>query len=140
MARTNAAAVLGVLGVNYDTVNNPSLAPFIDSAAIVLTRVATCATAKGKTLTAAELELIERWLAAHLYQQMDEGYASRATSSASGSFKGQTGMRLESTMYGQTAMTLDASGCLENLGKRQTAGAFWLGRSPSEQTAYVDRS
>lgn len=117
----------------------PSLTPFIDTAAAIVDRVEACAILKSKTLTATELELVERWLAAHFYAVSDKPYASRSTSGASGSFHGQTGMYLEATLYGQTAMRVDYSGCLAALNKRATAGAMWLGKPPSEQIAYVDR-
>lgn len=143
MARTTDVLVKKVLapGRDYDTVNNPSLQPFIEAASSVVDDVVTCATRKGKTLTSTKLELIERWLAAHLYQMSDEGYTSRSTMSASGSFQGQTGMYLEATMYGQTAITLDPTGCLVAIAKgaRPTARAFWAGKRPSEQTDYDAR-
>lgn len=142
MARTDATAVVALMlpGKDYDTRRSPSLTPFIDTANALVTRVATCAATKGITLSAAELELLERWLSAHFYCMSDQTYSSRSTGGASGSFHGQTGMALDATKYGQTAQMLDSSGCLVSLSKRQTAGAFWAGKRPSEQTAYEDRS
>lgn len=81
MARTTKKAVQDLLlpGGDYD--GKSDLTPFIDTASSIVTRVNTCAIAKGNTLTVAELELIERWLAAHCYQQSDKGYQSRTPSS-----------------------------------------------------------
>lgn len=135
--RTNNKLVEAVLGDNYNGTTN--LTPFIDAANAIVNRVATCATDKGETLTATELELIERWLAAHLYAQMDPTYASKSTAGASASFHGQTAMGFDSTLYGQTATRLDFSGCLENLDKTQVVTAAWLGKAPSDQTDYEDR-
>lgn len=139
MARTTDELVKGVLLLDYDSRRTPSLTPFINAANLVVTRVATCATAKDVTLSSDELEMIERWLAAHMYVQSDQTFASKSTSGASASHHGQTGMGLENSKYGQTAMMLDPSGCLAAIDKRQSAGAHWLGKPPSEQTAYVDR-
>lgn len=138
MARTNQNAVIAVLQADYDSANAPSLTPYIQTANVIVSRVNAYAVRKEITISSEELELIERWLAAHYYQQSDRGYSSRSTADASGAFQGQTGMRLESTMYGQTALTLDPSGCLADLGKRQPK-AIWLGKTPSEQIDYVDR-
>ena len=139
MSRTTEVAVKGLLLLDYDTARAPSLVPFIDTATVLVDRVATCAAAADETLTAAELELIERWLAAHYYVQSDQTFASKSTSGASATHHGQTGMRLENSKYGQGALTIDSSGCLDSITKNARAGANWLGRPPSEQTAYVDR-
>lgn len=144
MARTTATAVkdvlrLGTEGGDYDDVNNPSLTPYIDSVSLFVTRVAACATAKGKTLNAAELEMIERWLAAHAYALSDQTYASSSAGGASASFHGQTGKGLESTRYGQHAMDIDYSGCVRAVSMKKTAGGFWLGKPPSDQIDYDQR-
>lgn len=132
MARTTAAAVQLILGKDYDTETSPSLDPFIDTAAAQVSRVATCATAKGVTLSSTELELIERWLAAYAYVTSDAPYTSRSTLSASGSFDKDV------KRYKEMAESLDPSGCVKSLGKR--ASAIWLGRNPVDQTDYDDRN
>ena len=144
MARTNSTNVQGVLrlgsqGGDYDDANSPSLTPFIDTATAIVDRVNTCATDREVTLTTAELELIERWLAAHCYVQTDQSYASKSTAGASASFHGQTGMGLENSKYGQMALSLDPSGCLKAISQSRKVRAVWLGKIPSEQTDYVDR-
>lgn len=146
MARTTAAAVKAVLlpGKDYDTENSPDLTPFIDTASAYVDDIVTCAADQDPavTLTDARLELIERWLAAHFYVVSDQTYASKSTEGASASFHGQTGMYIESSRYGQTAMSLDKSGCLASIGGsagRIRVGTAWLGKAPSNQTDYVDR-
>ena len=143
MARTNAAAVKTLMapGRDYDTRRNPDLSPFIDTASLMVDRVAECAEEEGDSLSDAALELIERWLSAHFYQQSDQGYSSKSTGGASGSFHGQTGMRLEGTKYGQTALDLDHSGCLQAITgeSRAEASLDWLGKPPSEQIPLRDR-
>lgn len=138
MSRTDTEAVQGILGNNYDDCTE--LTPFIEGASLIVARVVTCATAKGITLSSAEQEMLERYLAAHLYGHQNQFLTSKSTGGASGSFQGQTGMHLEATYYGQTAMNLlDPSGCLAAMNKRQTAGGFWAGKPPTEQTPYRDR-
>jgi hypothetical protein len=140
MARTTPDAVKAVLGYDYDTANSPSLVPYIDAAAAVVTRVVNCATLKETPLTADEAELVERWVAAHFYQQSDQGYTSRSTGGASGSFQGQTGMYFESTKYGQSAVMLDPSGCLTSIAARRSAGGYWLGTTEPNQRTYRERN
>lgn len=142
MARTTAKAVVDVLapGKDYDTVLNPSLQPFIDAANSIVNRVKTCAIAKGLALSTSELEIIERWLAAHYYVQSDQTYASKNTSNASASFQGKTEKFIEGSKYGQAAINLDYSGCLSAISKRTFASATWYGKPPSAQIDYKDRS
>lgn len=145
MARTDSDTVKGVLrlgsvGGDYDdVVGNPSLIPYIDAATLVVDRVASCAARRSRTLSTDELLKIETWLAAHFYAMSDQTYSSKSTSGASGSFHGQTGMNLDATKYGQTAKTLDYSGCLTAIDKRAFAGFTWLGKVPSEQVPYDQR-
>lgn len=141
MSRTTASAVESVLaaGGDYDEERRPSLMPFIDTAAAITSRVQQCAARKGKALTLEELELVERWLAAHAYAQSDKPYTSKSTEGASASFSGQTGMGLDSTLYGQMALRVDPSGCLAAIDKRQQAGGFWLGRQARDQRAHWER-
>ena len=141
MARTTETAVKGILLKDYDADDVPSLQPFIDSATVIVDRVKTCAVDRSRTLTTAELELIERWLAAHFYCQSDQTYASRNTGKSSGQFQGQTGLQLDSSKYGQHAKALDYSGCLAALAgaERKVARGAWLGKPPSDQVDYEDR-
>ena len=141
MARVDADHVKAVLapGQDYDTANAPSLTRFIQMANLFTNRVNTCAANRGVTLTSDELTEIEGLMAAHFYQASDQGYASKNTEGAGATFHGQTGKRLEGTKYGQAAMTLDPSGCVAALGNGARAGAFWLGKAPSNQIDYVDR-
>lgn len=139
MARTSSSAVQGILLKDYDDLDAPSLTPFIDTASNIVDQIVTCATAKGMTLSAATLELIERWLAAHSYVCSDPTYLEKQTQSARGRYMGTSGLGLEGSRYGQMAMTLDPSGCLRSLNKSLRARAEWLGLPPSEQTDYEDR-
>lgn len=126
--RTTQSAVEGILVDHYDGVT--SLTPFITAANSITNKVA--ANDSASLLDAADLELIERWLAAHFYAHSDQMPQSKNTGRASASFQGQTGMHLTSTYYGQTAMMLDATGYLtliqqDALKGKAVASAVWLG-------------
>ncbi len=146
--RTDSDAVQAILrngteGGDYDDIHSPSLAPFIASASAVVDRLDTTATSRGYILSSAELEIIERWLAAHMYSMSDKPYTNRSTSNSAGTFSGQTQMGFFATLYGQTAMSLDPSGVLQgmspNPNKSKTVQAAWLGKNPSDQINYEDR-
>lgn len=141
MPRTDATTVKAILGSNYDTVANPDLTYVIRSASVLTDQVAACAVAKGVPLDDPSLLEIETNLAAHFYARQDQLYSSRSTGRASGSFQGQTGMSLNASQYGQTAMLFDPSGCLPamNKGSVKPARLGWLGKSPQEQTPLDQR-
>jgi hypothetical protein len=147
MARTNADAVKGVLrlgseGGDYDDDFSPSLIPYIDAASMLIDQAVTCAAKKNKALTTTQQEILERWVAAHFYCCSDRTYQARNTAQAGGTFSGQTAMYLEATLYGQTAMRLDPSGCLAAIGgkQRNTARGIWLGKPDRDERAYEDRN
>lgn len=145
--RTTISAVRAILqgGRDYDAAQQDEtlLQPYIDTATLMVDRVEACAVAKGRPLTEAELERVEAWVSAWSYKNSDQQAASKSNLSASQSFKGQTGMYLESNHYGQQALALDPSGCLAALAmgpKRPRAGLFWGGQPASEQTPHSERN
>lgn len=133
MSRTRASSVEAILGRNY--ISGVDLAPYIEVAAAVVTRVNTCADAKGYTLTSSELELIERWYAAWVYTDMDPLYRSKSTGGASGSFDTDPKQK----RYLRQAIALDPSGCLAGIVAGHNAGAVWIGKVPSERIPYDQR-
>ena len=139
MARTVANAVENILGDHYNSDGNPSLGPFIEAATDVVTRVSTCATTRGVTLSSTTLELVERWLAAHFYLLSDPVAQEKVTGDAEVVFQGETGKGLEATHYGKNAMVIDHSGCLASMSQGRVASVMWLGKAPSDQIDYVDR-
>ncbi len=145
-ARTTSTAVAAILGDNYGYKADgtlPDLTVFINDASVVVDRVVLMAAAAISpiTLTTAEQESIERWLAAHLYCHADPLYMSRSTQGASGGFqRGQAGKGFESTHYGMMAMDLDYSGSLKKINGLKRAGAFWMGKRKSQQIPYNQRS
>jgi hypothetical protein len=138
--RTSVIAVKGVLLRGYNTRDNPPLLPFIEMASVVVDTLRTRAAAAGLGITRANLELIERNLAAHFYAMSDPGYRSRSTEGASASFDGQTGKMLDYTPHGQRAMMLDPSGLLRGIVSGRMASMGWLGKTVPEQLSYEDRN
>jgi hypothetical protein len=122
-----------------DTDVSLSIAPFIDQASALTDKVSAADTT-GELGTDLLL-MIEKNLAAHFYAFRDPQYTSKSTGGASGSFQGQTGLGLNATYWGQTAMLLDVTGYLTelNMATRPKASLTWLGKPPSEQTDYEDR-
>ena len=139
MARTTTTLVAEILGGHYVSGSSPSLQPFIDSATLVISRVITCATTKGITISTDEAEMIERYLAAHYFSFADQLYQSKATNGASGSFQGQTGKGIESSQYGMAALQIDPSGCLAAIAKGARASVTWGGKPSNTQLSAYER-
>lgn len=116
MARTTEAAVIAVLMRDYDSLNAPSLSPFISTATLIVNRAVASALLGEYPLTATEAERIECWLAAHFYACSDKPFASKMTMKTGAKFDGVTGTKFAATLYGQTAMALDLSGYLNSIG------------------------
>lgn len=140
--RTSPSAVQGILLMDYDTINNPSLTPFIETASVIADEVADYASENSIAITSEKLELIERWLAAHCYCLSDQPYTFKQTKAVSANFQGKTAMYFEATKYGQMAVTLDSTGYLSTISEGNvgvTVSGIWLGKPPSQQIPYVDR-
>lgn len=146
--RTTTALVREVLGDNYGAAvdscggcaTGPSLTPYIATASALVDQMVTCAAAKGITYSETKLELIERWLAGHCYLQMDPAYSQLKTSRSAGKFTGETGKGLESSRYGDMALSLDHSGCLMGILKGARASAFWAGTAERTRRTYQERN
>lgn len=106
-----------------DTDPDLDILPFITYANTMTDKIATRATDMAITVTAAELLLIETYIAAHFYALKDPQYIEKQTGKARAVFQGQTGMALNSTFWGQMALAMDPTGVL---GGNQAYGA-WLG-------------
>jgi hypothetical protein len=143
--RTTIASVKEILDHNYgasstDITTSPSITPYIATAAALVDRMVVCATSKGVSFGDSELELIERWLAAHCYSQMDPGYQELETGDAKGMFTGVTGKALENSRYGQMALSLDHSGCLLAITTQKRAKAFWNGTREADRRTHHERN
>lgn len=128
--RTTSTAV-GKLIEIYD--EDVDFDPFIETANSVVTDVCT-----DSGYSAAKLELIERWLAAHFYAVRELPAHSESVRGVSESKMYYVGMDLRSTMYGQQAMLIDTAGNLAALNKQMTTGGktpvvmAWLGTEDDE--------
>ena len=87
-----------------------SMVPFITEANVMTDWLSGCDT--DSELTATELELIERNLAAHFYCLNDLQFSAKNTGKSGATFQGKTDMGLKATFYGQKALFLDTTGCL----------------------------
>lgn len=135
MARTTSDSVKAVLLRQYNSSTNPDLTGFIETASALVDQLVICAATYGVAHSDATLELIERWLAAHLYTLPDPMYKSKRTGNAAAEYvtdgKGYLGM----------AQSLDSTGCLERImGSRKSPSIEWLGLSEPEQTSYRQRN
>lgn len=70
-----------------------------------------------KGLSVARLELVERWLTAHLVTQLIErgGLTSSEVDNASETYGGSKDSGLASTRFGQQAIVFDTSGTLKEM-------------------------
>lgn len=137
--RTNEDAVRMILNKDYGKLPDgtmPDLTGYIDSASSIVDDVADCAIAYGEALSTAKLELIERWLSAHLYTKMDPTYSSRSTGKRSGQM-----IRDPKTPepYKDGAQMLDPTGCVSAILNQKVARAGWLGLPPSDQLTAEER-
>ncbi len=129
MARTTSDAVEDILGGNFIT--GTSLTRYINTANVIVTRVATCASERGYTLTSDELEMIEMWLAGYFYTIMDPIYKRKKTERAEGEFYDRS--------YLDAAKALDPSGCLA-AALATKVGFHWGGKPADEQLDWEDRN
>lgn len=63
------------------------------------------------------LSKIELYLSAHFVALRERQLLSERFGDSEEKYQGKTGMNLQASLYGQTAMLLDTSGSLANLGK-----------------------
>lgn len=131
MPRTNAQAVIDILGANYDTVNCPKLDPYIKAANLAVSRVDECAEDRGYTFSSSELTEMERWIAAYFYTIYDPIYKSKTTANSSATYFDRS--------YLDAAKMIDTSGCLNAVIMSNRAQFDWLGKEPSNQIDIDDR-
>ena len=75
----------------------------------------------GKGMTEERLTQIETYLAAHFLLVRDRQAKTESYGSIGVTYTGEFGMNLKSTTHGQTAVLLDTSGLLVNLGNATTS-------------------
>lgn len=131
MARTTYTAVAEIIEV--DATISTDLVPFIEAANHLVTKVCT-----NTGYDATDLELIERWLAAHFYAIRDPRYLVERAGSVLAEYQNKVDLGLDVTTYGQQAMRLAYFGELGKLnekmknGKIQPISVGWLGDTDTE--------
>lgn len=130
--RTNEELVKDVLQDNYDNKKRRNLAVKIGQASRITDRLATRASDAGTPLTTAELKDVETYLAAWLYTIGDPLPTSESAGGESVSY--------ESRSYLEAAKAMDASGLLAGILAPKRASIGWLGKVPSAQIPFWERS
>jgi hypothetical protein len=92
------------------TLTAEQITPFLESANSIVT-----GKCLGVEYSNEDLELIERWLAAHLACARDPQIAQETAGAAKWTYDGKTGMGLKATRFGQNAMLQDYNGTLAEL-------------------------
>ena len=123
---TTIAAVQKI--IEYDTDLIPDLQPFIDSAITLVTAVVAVDPAPSDAI----LELVARYLTAHLVRITDKDVLSEQVKSLQESYALKLGLGLATSHFGQMAMMFDTSGRLARWNARNVAGTgtvqfFWAG-------------
>jgi hypothetical protein len=127
-----------VAGIIQDDVSSVDLIPFIASANMLVTKAC-----PDTVYSVEELELIERWLAAHFYKIYDMARDTERAGPVMESYQYKLGLNLSVTMYGQQALALDYNGGLAviskqaELGRRPTVGVYWLGTEIEDIWSYI---
>lgn len=110
MARTSATEVKQIIDTSL---TDAQIDAFIAGATELVTEVI----GSNTTLADALKEEIERWLTAHMIASTRERQlVSGGAGGATAVYQGKTAMGLDSTLYGQTVKTLDATGSFAALG------------------------
>jgi len=99
MPRTSEQEVKAIIDT---ALTKEEVTPFVRAANLYVTNVLS-----GAGYDADTLKEIECWLAAHFVAIRDPRISQEAIGDVSASYDGKTGMGLNSTRYGQGAMTLD---------------------------------
>lgn len=126
MARVTATEVKEIISTNL---SDSEVAPFITLANQLVTLKLSTKTA----LSSDNLKEIERWISAHyiaLYEKREAGRGIIGFGNVGGAYGKDPfmGFGLGSTFYGQSAMELDITGALTELGK--TKASITIIKSP----------
>jgi hypothetical protein len=136
MARTTVADVQTLLGESYSS--SYSVTSFIETANVIVTKHCV-----DDDFAAAELELIERYVAAWAYCVSHPRATNETAKGVGQSLQHAEDLGFDSNEYGQMAKRLDWSGALAALdvssksGLRRTVELTWLGIPNDEATNEV---
>lgn len=113
MARVTSDEVKKIIDIDSSITD---LSPFITIANLLVTDKLA-----GSGQSEDLLKEIERWLAAHFVAIRDPRAKSESIGGISITYAGNTGEGFRSTLYGQTALSLDTTGILAKLGSKQAS-------------------
>ena len=133
MARTTQTLVEGII----DNFEEFEMAPFIESANVLVTRVCSLKETTGGSLyyTDEDLELIERWLSAHFFAIRFPRSVSEQAGPVMERTQSKVDIGFDVTHYGQMALRLDTAGGLAALNEDAKKGKgrielYWAGTEP----------
>lgn len=131
--RTSKVDVATIIELDDDIVaDEQAMEAFILPASLMVDEA--CTGDNGPTVAYDDdtLELIERWLTAHLYTNRDPRTVNEKAGSVGAAFQSKVDLGFDTSHYGQTAMRLDTNGGLATLNKnskkgKPTVGGIWAG-------------
>lgn len=136
---TDVEAVKGIVEVDDSLYDDDALQSFVDAAAWLVQDVVLPGYANLTAPSNAKLEVIHRYLAAHMYSVTDPRSISEWVGTVRTFYEYKVDLHLNLTRFGQQAILLDTSGALaayNNQLKRATVnlpaekitvGVMWLG-------------
>jgi len=142
MPRTTPELVAGIIEADVDI----PLDPFIEAATMLIDRVVAVVKDDDGSdyYNSTQLEVIERWLAAHFYAVRDPRPVFEGVGKVQVSNESKVDLNLNNTRYGEQAMLLDSSGALARLNAEMLKGfrskplVIWLGRTREERSGITD--
>jgi len=123
MPRVTEAEVRAVL----ETDEEVSLTGFISDAGVFVDRAVLQAQSNSAEITSQEAKLMEKYIAAHLYALFEQKPLKERVGRSSVTYVGKSGMGLESTVWGQTALSIDSTGSLATVTGTETDNVKTLG-------------
>lgn len=136
-ARTTAAAVRKIIEVDGVIITaDTDLDPFIEAANSIVTNACVVSLLYTSPTDDVNLELIERWLAAHVYAVRDPRTHTEKAGSVAAGYESKVDLYLANTRYGQMAMMVDTRGGLAALNRmpqfasKLKVGIIALGTNP----------
>lgn len=136
--RTSKANIEEIIELDAEIIpDDPAMLPFITVANELVTEACTGDEGPTTDYSAARLELIERWLAAHFYTNRDPRAVNEKAGTVGAAFQSKVDLGFSTSHYGQTAMRLDTNGGLAKINEdtkkgKPTVGVFWPGTYPED--------
>jgi hypothetical protein len=141
MARTTKANIEEIIELDPEVVpDDAAMASFITVANELVTECCTGDAAPTVAYTDERLELIERYLAAHLYTNRDPRAVIEKVGPVGTTFQSRVDLGFDTSHYGQIAMRIDTNGGLAQLNEdmkkgKPRVGVTWLGTKPDDVPA-----